>query len=66
MRAHLHLNISDVDTFIREGLAKRYPGVEVTGYTVLSWRQPILEVQGDMLETPVRHVIRAEHRETPQ
>lgn len=47
MKAHLTLNIADIDALIRQEAANR--GVEILGYTILSHHRKVLEVQGEML-----------------
>lgn len=62
MKAHITLNIADIDTLVREAAAKR--GIELLGYTVKSHTRQVLYVEGDMLIDPnFSHRIDPGHKE---
>lgn len=44
MLATVTLDISDVDRFVREGLARERPDLELQGYIVKSWRRELFQV----------------------
>lgn len=62
MRGHIELDISDVMKAIEEFVAKRAPGLELTGVTVMSWRQVVFVVDHGKLGDPFHHWVREGHR----
>lgn len=62
MKAHITLNIADIDALLHEAAAKK--GIELTGYTVKSHTRQVLFVEGDMLIDPnFSHRIEPTHKE---
>lgn len=62
MKAHITLNIADIDALVHEAAAKK--GIELTGYTIKSHTRQVLYVAGDMLIDPnFTHRIEPTHKE---
>ena len=62
MKAHITLNIADIDALLHEAAAKK--AIELTGYTVKSHTRQVLFVEGDMLIDPnFTHRIEPTHKE---
>ena len=60
MKAHLTLDISDIDALVRKWAAER--NIELTGFTVNSWSVEIMRVDANCLVEPVRHKINPERK----
>lgn len=62
MKAHITLNIADIDALVHEAAAKK--GIELLGYSVMSHTRQVLYVEGDMLIDPsFSHRIDPRHKE---
>jgi hypothetical protein len=59
------LNIADVDRLISEEMQRRYPGTQITGWTLKSWNTSLVQVEDGTMTYPVHHHVRAEHAELP-
>lgn len=60
MKAHLTLNIADVEQLICEAAKAR--GIECVGFTIKSWNTPLVVVNDGTMTFPVRHHLVNDHK----
>lgn len=65
MPVNVTINIVDARNILKKALEETYPGLDVTGITVMSWNTTLFQTQGDYLESP-RHQLREEHSMLPK
>lgn len=65
MKAHITLDISDIDALVREAASKL--NLDLTGYTVMSHQREVFRVEGIMVHSEERfdHRINSLKRQLP-